>query len=68
MEQQIGWDFEDESPGRDARGFAREGSLVAPMVETHLAKQGAHQRGAPLRGSRPPRILSSPECLTPLNA
>src|SRR5215510_14179047 len=31
----IGWDFEDESPGRDARGFAREGSLP-PDVETHL--------------------------------
>jgi proteasome accessory factor A len=36
VEQQIGWDFEDETPGNDARGFAREGSL-APMVETHLA-------------------------------
>ncbi len=21
----VGWDFEDESPGRDARGFTREG-------------------------------------------
>jgi proteasome accessory factor A len=31
----VGWDFEDESPGRDARGFAREGTL-APEVETHL--------------------------------
>ena len=31
----VGWDFEDESPGCDARGFAREGSL-APEVETHL--------------------------------
>ncbi len=31
----VGWDFEDESPGRDARGFAREGSLP-PEVETHL--------------------------------
>ena len=31
----IGWDFEDESPGRDARGFAREGSLP-PEIETHL--------------------------------
>jgi hypothetical protein len=36
IEQKIGWDFEDETPGNDARGFAREGSL-APMVETHLA-------------------------------
>ena len=31
----VGWDFEDESPGRDARGFAREGAM-APEVETHL--------------------------------
>ena len=31
----VGWDFEDESPGRDARGFAREGSSP-PEVETHL--------------------------------
>ena len=25
--QQTGWDFEDEAPGNDARGFAREGAL-----------------------------------------
>lgn len=31
----VGWDFDDESPGRDARGFAREGS-APPEVETHL--------------------------------
>src|SRR5215467_3262378 len=31
----VGWDFEDESPGRDARGFAREGTLP-PEIETHL--------------------------------
>jgi Pup amidohydrolase len=31
----VGWDFEDESPGRDARGFAREGALP-PEIETHL--------------------------------
>src|SRR5680860_1402246 len=33
--RKVGWDFEDESPGRDARGFAREGS-APPEVETHL--------------------------------
>jgi proteasome accessory factor PafA2 len=33
--RKVGWDFEDESPGRDARGFAREGALP-PEVETHL--------------------------------
>ncbi|HET9091456.1 MAG TPA: proteasome accessory factor PafA2 family protein, partial [Acidimicrobiales bacterium] len=35
LERRIGWDFEDESPGRDARGFARDGALP-PEVETHL--------------------------------
>src|SRR4029453_19313939 len=35
LQRKVGWDFEDESPGRDARGFAREGSM-APEVETHL--------------------------------
>ena len=34
-QRRIGWDFEDESPGRDARGFAREGAQP-PEVETHL--------------------------------
>jgi len=33
--RKVGWDFEDESPGRDARGFARDGSQP-PDIETHL--------------------------------
>jgi Pup amidohydrolase len=33
--RKVGWDFDDESPGRDARGFAREGSSP-PEIETHL--------------------------------
>jgi Pup amidohydrolase len=33
--RKVGWDFEDESPGRDARGFARD-AAQAPEVETHL--------------------------------
>jgi Pup amidohydrolase len=31
----VGWDFEDEHPDIDARGFVAEASL-APEVETHL--------------------------------
>jgi proteasome accessory factor A len=31
----VGWDFDDESPGKDARGFAREGAQP-PEIETHL--------------------------------
>src|SRR5437762_5814317 len=33
--RKVGWDFEDESPGRDASGFAREGA-APPEIETHL--------------------------------
>jgi proteasome accessory factor A len=33
--QQTGWDFEDESPGNDARGVAMEGAMP-PLVETNL--------------------------------
>src|SRR2546425_10221778 len=39
LQRKVGWAFEDESPGRDARGFAREGA-IAPEVETHLANAG----------------------------
>lgn len=33
--RKVGWDFDDETPGRDARGFARDGAQP-PEVETHL--------------------------------
>ena len=33
--RKVGWDFDDESPGRDARGFGREGAQP-PEIETHL--------------------------------
>lgn len=35
LARRIEWDFQDESPARDARGFVRE-SQLAPEVETHL--------------------------------
>ncbi len=31
----VGWDFEDESPGNDARGISPMGAM-APEIETHL--------------------------------
>ncbi len=64
VEQQIGWDFEDETPGNDARGFAREGSL-APMVETHLANT-VLTNGARFYVDHAHPEYSSPECVTPL--
>ncbi len=32
--RKVGWDFDDETPGNDARGYARDSQ--PPMVETHL--------------------------------
>jgi proteasome accessory factor PafA2 len=64
VEHQIGWDFEDETPGNDARGFAREGSM-APMVETHLANT-VLTNGARFYVDHAHPEYSSPECLTPL--
>ncbi len=64
IEQNIEWDFEDETPGNDARGFAREGSL-APMVETHLANT-VLTNGARFYVDHAHPEYSSPECLTPL--
>ncbi|HEY3842636.1 MAG TPA: depupylase/deamidase Dop [Acidimicrobiales bacterium] len=64
VEQKIGWDFEDETPGNDARGFAREGAL-APMVETHLANT-VLTNGARFYVDHAHPEYSTPECLTPL--
>ena len=37
--RRVTWDFEDESPANDARGFLMDGALP-PDVETHLVKIG----------------------------
>ncbi len=34
-QRRVGWDFDDEQPGRDARGYARDGAQP-PDIETHL--------------------------------
>ena len=31
--RKVGWDFEDESPGRDARGFSPDGTMAADGAE-----------------------------------
>ncbi|MDQ1475984.1 MAG: Pup amidohydrolase, partial [Actinomycetota bacterium] len=31
-QRRIGWDFEDETPGRDARGFARDRALDRELL------------------------------------
>jgi proteasome accessory factor A len=60
LQRRVGWDFEDESPGRDARGFAREGSL-APEVETHLVN-AVLTNGARYYVDHAHPEYSTPEC------
>ena len=56
----AGWDFEDESPGNDARGFAREGALP-PEVETHLVN-AVLTNGARYYVDHAHPEFSTPEC------
>ena len=54
----VGWDFEDEQPGTDARGFAPLGAM-APEVETHLVN------AVLTNGARYYVDHAHPECSTP---
>ncbi len=62
--QQTGWDFEDEAPGNDARGFAREGSMP-PQVETHLVNT-VLTNGARYYVDHAHPEFSTPECFDAL--
>ncbi|MGI8662629.1 MAG: depupylase/deamidase Dop [Acidimicrobiales bacterium] len=59
----VGWDFEDEHPGNDARGFAPEGTR-APEVETHLVN-AVLTNGARYYVDHAHPELSTPECADP---
>jgi proteasome accessory factor PafA2 len=61
--RRVGWDFEDESPGQDARGFTRDGSLP-PEVETHLVN-AVLTNGARYYVDHAHPEYSTPECATP---
>jgi Pup amidohydrolase len=65
IERRTGWDFEDETPGNDARGFAREGSMP-PSVETHLANT-VLTNGARYYVDHAHPEYSTPECANPLD-
>ncbi|HAM03004.1 MAG TPA: proteasome accessory factor PafA2 [Acidimicrobiaceae bacterium] len=62
----AGWDFEDETPGNDARGFAREGALP-PEVETHLVN-AVLTNGARYYVDHAHPEFSTPEAADPLEA
>jgi proteasome accessory factor A len=57
---QVGWDFEDESPANDARGFAPQGALP-PEIETHLVN-AVLTNGARFYVDHAHPELSTPEC------
>lgn len=61
----VGWDFATETPGRDARGFAREGSQ-APEVETHLVN-AVMTNGARYYVDHAHPEYSTPECTNALD-
>lgn len=63
VNRRTSWDFEDESPGNDARGFTRDGS-TPPMVETHLANT-VLTNGARFYVDHAHPEYSTPECSDP---
>ena len=56
----VGWDFEDESPGNDAHGSTPAGSMP-PEVETHLVN-AVLTNGARYYVDHAHPELSTPEC------
>ena len=64
LSRRVGWDFEDETPGRDARGFAREGAMP-PEVETHLVN-AVLTNGARYYVDHAHPEYSTPECIDAL--
>ena len=66
LNRKVQWDFEDETPGRDARGFAREGSMP-PEVETHLVN-AVLTNGARYYVDHAHPEYSTPECANALDA
>ncbi|MGH9286435.1 MAG: proteasome accessory factor PafA2 family protein, partial [Acidimicrobiales bacterium] len=66
LQRNVGWDFEDESPGNDARGFAREGSMP-PEVETHLVN-AVLTNGARYYVDHAHPEFSTPECADAMEA
>jgi proteasome accessory factor PafA2 len=63
--ESILWDFIDETPGVDARGFSPVGSM-APQVETHLVN-AVLRNGARYYVDHAHPEMSTPECADPLS-
>ena len=65
-QKRIGWDFDDEHPGDDARGFARDGAQP-PEIETHLVN-AVLTNGARYYVDHAHPEYSAPECSTAMEA
>jgi proteasome accessory factor PafA2 len=61
LARKVAWDFEDESPGTDARGFSVEGASP-PEVETHLVNT-VLTNGARYYVDHAHPEISTPECV-----
>lgn len=61
----VSWDFVDESPGTDARGYAPTGAM-APEIETHLVN-AVLTNGARYYVDHAHPELSTPECADALS-
>ncbi len=59
--RRVGWDFEDERPGNDARGFSVD-DLMAPDIDTHLVN-AVLTNGARYYVDHAHPEVSTPECL-----
>lgn len=66
LNNKVNWDFEDEMPGNDARGFTLGGALP-PEVETHLVN-AVLTNGARFYVDHAHPEYSSPECIDALQA
>ncbi|MHB8264077.1 MAG: depupylase/deamidase Dop [Acidimicrobiales bacterium] len=62
--ERAGWDFENETPGNDARGFNVSGGSP-PAIETHLIN-AVLTNGARYYVDHAHPELSTPECANPL--
>ncbi|MFZ4516046.1 MAG: depupylase/deamidase Dop [Acidimicrobiia bacterium] len=60
-QRRVGWDFEDESPGQDARGFSITGAQP-PEIETHLVNT-VLTNGARYYVDHAHPEYSTPECI-----
>lgn len=61
-QQSIGWDFQDEHPGSDARGFSLD-DILDPDIEMHLVNR-VLTNGARYYVDHAHPEISTPECRT----